>query len=177
MRVTTQPILATPRLRLRPYEVSDLDDMAAMFGDADVTAYTFLGRRDRAQTAAVLDGYMAFLEERGYGMLAITDGQTGAYLGEVGTFVSPMGDLALRYALAKAGWGRGYAGEASAAVLDDHFDRLGLERLVAGVKAENKASVRVMEKLGFVYERTITESGHTFGVFGMTRAAWRARPR
>ena len=167
----------TSRLRLRGYERSDLDVMAEMFGDAAVTAFTFLGRRDRAQTAAVLDEYMAFLAERGYGMLAILDRKSGEYLGEVGLFVSPMGPLALRYALNQAAWGKGYAVEASAAVIEDSFDRLGLDELIAGVKPENKPSLRVMEKLGFVYDRTITEAGHTFGIYSVTRGGWKARRR
>jgi ribosomal-protein-alanine N-acetyltransferase len=173
----TSPAFETARLRLRPYEPGDLDAMAEMFGDPDVTAYTFLGQRDREQTAAVLQDYMSFLAEHGYGMLAILDRATGAYLGEVGVFVSPMGPLALRYALNKVAWGRGYAAEASAAVIDDCFDRLGLEKLLAGVKPENRASVRVMEKLGFVYDRSVTESGHTFGLYSISREAWRRDQR
>ena len=170
-----QPVLETERLVLRPYAVGDLEPMAMMFGDPDVTAFTFLGRRDRAQTAAVLSDYMSFLATSGYGMLAILDRGTGAYLGEVGLFVAPMGPLALRYALAKSGWGRGYAVEASAGVLDDAFSRLRLESLLAGVKFENKPSLRVMEKLGFTYTETLTEAGHTFGLFRMTATEWAAR--
>jgi [ribosomal protein S5]-alanine N-acetyltransferase len=168
--VGRQPVLETGRLVLRPYAEADLDPMAAMFGDPDVTAFTFLGRRDREQTAAVLREYMSFLADHGYGMLAIADKASGAYLGEVGLFVSPMGPLALRYALAKSGWGRGYAVEASMAVIDDSFGRLGLESLIAGVKLENKPSLRVMEKLGFRYFDTVAEAGHTFGVFRISRA-------
>ncbi len=168
-------MLESERLVLRPYAQADLEPMAAMFDDPDVTAFTFLGRRDRAQTAAVLTEYMSFLAGHGYGMLTILDRTTGTYLGEVGLFVAPMGPLALRYALAKSGWGRGYAVEASAAVLDDAFGRLGLESLLAGVKFENKPSIRVMEKLGFAYVQTLTEAGHTFGLFRMTAKEWAAR--
>jgi RimJ/RimL family protein N-acetyltransferase len=175
--VSDTPVFETARLRLRPYDPGDLDAMAEMFGDPDVTAYTFLGGRDRAQTAAVLDEYMAFLAERGYGMLAIQDRVAGRYLGEVGLFVSPMGPLALRYALSRAAWGKGYAVEASIAVIDDSFERLGLDELIAGVKPENKPSLRVMEKLGFIYDRTITVSGHAFGIYSVTRDGWKARRR
>ncbi len=140
-----------------------------------MTAFTLVGRRDRAQTAAVLNEYMSFLAAHGYGMLAILDRASRSYLGEVGLFVSPMGPLALRYALAKAGWGRGYAAEASAAVIEDSFGRLGLADLIAGVKFENRPSLRVMEKLGFTYAKTITKAGHTFGIFRVTAEEWAAR--
>jgi [ribosomal protein S5]-alanine N-acetyltransferase len=178
-----QPIRAaarsfeTARLLLRPYEPGDLDAMAEMFGDAEVTAHTLLGRRDRAQTSAVLDGYRGFLAERGYGMLAILDRETGQYFGEVGLFVSPMGPLALRYALARPAWGKGIATEASAAVLNDSFDDLGLHRVFAGVTAENGASLRVMDKLGFVFREVVSAGGKTFNLFELTRDDWKARSR
>lgn len=175
IKVGPQPVLTTPRLLLRPYAAGDLDAMAGMFGDPDVTAFTFLGYRNREQTAEVLEEYMGFLAAHGYGMLAILDRATGEYLGEAGLFMSPMGVPALRYALVKAAWGRGYAVEASAAVIDDSFERLGLERLIAGVKFENTPSLRVMEKLGFAYEETMTAEGHTFGLFSISREAWRSR--
>jgi [ribosomal protein S5]-alanine N-acetyltransferase len=176
LNVGPQPALETGRLVLRPYVEADLDPMAAMFGDPEVTAFTLLGSRDREQTAAVLGDYMSFLAVHGYGMLAILDKSTGAYLGEVGLFVSPMGPLALRYALAKSGWGRGYAVEASAAVIDDSFGRLGLESLIAGVKLENEPSLRVIEKLGFTYFDTVTEAGHTFALFRIAATEWAPRP-
>jgi RimJ/RimL family protein N-acetyltransferase len=68
--VGPQPVLETERLILRPYGAGDLDPMAAMFGDPEVTAFTFLGLCNRDQTAAVLADYMSFLADRGYGMLA-----------------------------------------------------------------------------------------------------------
>lgn len=167
--------IVTERLTLRPYEAGDLDPMAAMFGDPEVTAHTFLGRQDREGTAKVLAGYMAFLAERGYGMCAILDRADARYLGEVGLFVTPMGPLALRYALDKSAWGKGYAVEASAAILEDSFGRLGLDRLMAGVIPANAGSNRVMEKLGFAPGEMLTAGGHEFRVFEITAAAWRAR--
>jgi ribosomal-protein-alanine N-acetyltransferase len=167
--------METARLRLRPYEPGDIDGMAGMFGDREVTAFTFLGYRTREETQAVLEEYMAFVRDHGWGMLAMLDKSSGAYLGEVGLFLAPMGVVALRYALARAGWNKGFATEASVPVIDDAFGRLGLDKLVAGVKPENGPSLRVVEKLGFTWEDSVTTHGHTFGMFGLTADAWRAR--
>jgi RimJ/RimL family protein N-acetyltransferase len=167
--------LSTERLTLRPYVEADLDVMAAMFGDPEVTAHTFLGRQDRDGTAHVLAEYVSFFAERGYGMYAILRRDDGSYLGEAGLFVTPMGPLALRYALNKSAWGRGYAVEASAAIIDDSFDRLGLDRLIAGVIPANVGSNRVMEKLGFVPGEMLTAGGHEFRIFEITAEAWRVR--
>jgi RimJ/RimL family protein N-acetyltransferase len=167
----------TERLLLRPYEPGDLDAMVEMFGDAEVTAHTLLGFRDRAGTAAVLDGYRQFLAERGYGMLAILDKQTGGYLGEVGLFVTPMGPIALRYALARPAWGRGYATEASAAVIDDVFDDLRLHRLLAGVIAANTGSIKVVDKLGFAFDSVVSAAGKEFNLYVLPRETWLDRRR
>ena len=51
-------------------------------------------------------------------------------------------------------WGRGYAGEALAAVVDHAFDDLGLPRVEASARPDNRASIRVQEKLGFRFVGT-----------------------
>ena len=172
---TSPRSLETARLTLRPYEPGDLDAMAEMFGDRAVTAHTLLGTRTRDATVEVLDSYREFLAERGYGMLAILDKTTGHYLGEVGLFVAPMGPLALRYALARQAWGKGFATEASAAVLDDAFDGLGLHRVLAGVIAANLASIKVVDKLGFVFDSVANAAGKEFNLYALSREAWLRR--
>jgi [ribosomal protein S5]-alanine N-acetyltransferase len=151
--------------------------MAEMFGDREVTAHTLLGYRTREQTAGVLESYQNFVAERGYGMLAILDRQSGAYLGEVGLFVTPMGPLALRYALARDAWGRGYATEASIPVIDDAFDALGLHRLFAGVVEANTASIRVVDKLGFAFDSVVSAGGKEFNLYQLPREVWQERRR
>lgn len=173
--MTQELELRTPRLVLKPYVEADLDPMAEMFGDPEVTAFTYLGRQDREGTAQVLRDYMAVFADAGYGMFAVRD-TGGAYVGEAGLFVPPAAasadTLALRYALNRSAWGKGYATEASRAVIDDAFGRLGLERLMAGVVADNVASVRVMERLGFVRGRQATAGRHTFDLYLLRRDDW-----
>lgn len=173
--------LTTTRLTLEPYADHHLDPMAAMFGDPEVTAFTYLGRQDREGTGRVLAGYRAFHEANGYGMYAIIDRGTGDYLGEAGLFVPPAVAsaelLALRYALARSAWGKGIATEASAAVIDDAFGRLGKPAIIAGVVPHNLPSMRVMDRLGFSRGPEVTSGVHGYAVFTLTREAWAARPR
>ncbi|MEC2715406.1 GNAT family N-acetyltransferase [Bacillus cereus] len=56
------------------------------------------------------------------------------------------------YALSYDKWGKGYATEATYALLQYAFLKIGIERVVAVVFPENKASVRVLKKLGFQFE-------------------------
>ena len=175
------PTLTTGRLTLEPYADHHLDPMAAMFGDPEVTAFTYLGRQDREGTARVLAEYRGFHLANGYGMYAILDRETGAYYGEAGLFVPPAAAstdlLALRYALSRAAWGKGIATEASSAVIDDVFGRLDKPAIIAGVVPHNLPSMRVMDRLGFSRGDEVTSGVHTYAVFTLTREAWRARER
>jgi RimJ/RimL family protein N-acetyltransferase len=54
-------------------------------------------------------------------------------------------------------WGRGYATEA-VAVVAKHLLSNGVERLLATVTVGNAASVRVLERNGFLYTRTIADN-------------------
>jgi len=63
----------------------------------------------------------------------------------------------LGYEIAPAHWGQGYASEAARAMLDFGFRGLGLQRIWAWCNAENRASSRVLEKLGMRQARRIVE--------------------
>ena len=54
--------------------------------------------------------------------------------------------------LARPYWGQGYAYEAARAAIDDGFSRLVLGEIVAFTAPANRASRRVMEKLGMTYD-------------------------
>ena len=57
----------------------------------------------------------------------------------------------LGYWLEEAFWGDGLASEAGAAVRDFAFQQLNLEGLRSGHAADNPASGRVLQKLGFIH--------------------------
>ena len=50
---------------------------------------------------------------------------------------------------------KGYATESARAVIDYARNKLGLKHVVAITAPENKASVRVLEKIGFEYEKMV----------------------
>ncbi|MCC8436612.1 GNAT family N-acetyltransferase [Brevibacillus sp. M2.1A] len=52
-------------------------------------------------------------------------------------------------------WGNGYAFEAASALTAYAFDVIGLDRLYAKAHPDNKASRRIIEKLGFSFERVL----------------------
>jgi RimJ/RimL family protein N-acetyltransferase len=62
--------------------------------------------------------------------------------------VGPSDEIALSHVLSFKSWGRGIATEAAARLLQQAFELLGLDRVMAVIMAANHTSRRVLEKLG-----------------------------
>ena len=76
--------------------------------------------------------------------------------------LQPLDDLPgieIGWWLASDVWGQGLAMEAAQVVLSDAFGRLELSRIVAVALRENRASTRIMEKLGMIYEGEAAHHG------------------
>lgn len=67
----------------------------------------------------------------------------------------------LGFAFMKAYWSNGYAYESSVAVLDYGWRGLGLKRIIAMADGENRSSTRLLDKLGFEFERMARMPGET----------------
>ena len=52
-------------------------------------------------------------------------------------------------------WGQGYAWESASAVLDYGTGALGMRRVLAVTSPDNYRSIKLLEKMGFVFERAI----------------------
>lgn len=144
------PLLLTERLALRPLGAVDLDDMLAVYGDADAMRWVGDGRPITGDACREwIDKTAANFAARGYGMCALVDRDTGAVAGFAG-LVHPGGQeqVEIKYALRRARWGQGLATEAVAALLAHGRERFGLRRVEATTAPENAASHRVLEKVG-----------------------------
>jgi ribosomal-protein-alanine N-acetyltransferase len=140
-------MLRTARLLLRDW----CDDAATAFVamGADPAMQRYLPPPD----PDVVRRMRAHWREHGFGRFVVgVPGET-AFAGIVGLShvrdelsFGPAVEAAWR--LAPAYWGRGYATEAARAAIDDGFYRLGLSEIVAFTVPANKASRRVMTRLG-----------------------------
>jgi RimJ/RimL family protein N-acetyltransferase len=103
----------------------------------------------------------AWLPPKDLGLLATVYKPENCYIGRCGLYprrdeegrVIP-GEAVLAFYLARPYWGRGLATEAGQAFVRHGFDVLKLTCIVAGMNAQNLASIRVVEKLGFVRVRS-----------------------
>jgi ribosomal-protein-alanine N-acetyltransferase len=160
------PLLSTPRLRLRCLE---LDDAEIMFENLNTPeAVRFGGKAPPATVAATREKIEKVLAtvRAGEGISwALTDIQTGAYLGGAGLWRwdKPNFRAEVGYEISSRVWGRGLMTEAVRAIIAFGFQRMDLHSIEAKVHPENTASIRVLEKLGFQREALFREN-HFNGV-------------
>ncbi len=163
--------IETERLILRPPTNADLDNWASrIFADPEVMRYT--PKRDmtpyeRAERALRVssENWTA----HGYGGWIIRDKLDEQLLGSCDLDQEELGEVELGYVLAKAYWGKGIATETARAVVRFAFETVRLERLAAVVVPENIASWRLLENMGFIYEKKAHYYGWDVVYYGIRR--------
>ena len=145
-------LLRTARLTLRPHRLEDVTFMVRLNADPECVHYTGdVAFDDPSLALAVVAALQAQYAERRMGRLVVIEQETGEPVGWCGLKWHPDdGEADLGYRFLRSRWGRGYATEASRACIQYGFEDLDLPCLIARVVPANVASVRVLEKLGFV---------------------------
>ncbi|MGK5447711.1 GNAT family N-acetyltransferase [Streptomyces radiopugnans] len=153
MSSTTSPFpdrieLAGEGLVLRDWTEADLAAMPDLFDHPDIAHWTPIASPfDEAAARTRLDRARRLRAEGTAVLLAITvDGR--APLGEVMLRRAPEG-TEIGYAVGPAHRGRGLAARAVRVMAAYAFERLGAERVILELEAENAASVAVATKAGF----------------------------
>jgi RimJ/RimL family protein N-acetyltransferase len=148
--------LETPRLRMRPFTPDDLENFVLLGSDPEVMRYISNGvPRPREEAAVALGNLVEHWQTHAFGVWVLEDRATGQFLGRCGLRILPAigGEVELLYTLMRHAWGRGIATEAARASLQYAFDVLKLRRIIALAEPANRASWRIMEKLGMNRER------------------------
>ena len=150
-------ILQTKRLTLRTWSPDDADVGFRIWSDPEVMRYIGTGQPNASieETRAWLARMIAHQELHGFGFWAVVEKKTRQLIGSCGLGYGRDGGLPLEvgYTLARSHWGQGYATEAAGACLRYAFERLSLPEVTASVDSRNIASQRVLEKIGFRYQR------------------------
>ena len=146
--MTQIPIVETERLLLRGWKESDLDPLAHMMANPEVTRFIG-GVQPRSSVWRAIAMYVGLWALRGYGFWVVERKSDGAFLGRVGLWrPESWPDIELAWSLDRPYWGNGYATEAARAVIDYGFLNLEVPKLVSLINPENGASQRVAMRLG-----------------------------
>jgi RimJ/RimL family protein N-acetyltransferase len=167
-----EPVLTTPRLRLRMLQETDFEQYAAIHEDPDVTRFTtrsVLNRMDAWRHLAMIVGHWHL---RGFGMWGVEELATGHLVGRVG-FYQPDGwpDFELGWTIGRNWWGKGYASEAARRCLRYAFDDMHRDHVISLIDPANTPSIRVADAIGETLEREIEVGGYQLLMYGIRRGA------
>jgi ribosomal-protein-alanine N-acetyltransferase len=106
--------------------------------------------------AYITNGPMASYEKHGFGLWMVEAKQSGERVGICGLLKRDVLDAVdIGYALLPEFWSKGYALESATAVLSFAREKLQLKRVAAVVSPHNQSSIRLLEKIGFAFEKMV----------------------
>lgn len=157
----TDIVIDTPRLVLRAWRESDLEDFfayASVPGVGEMAGWPHHETMDT--TREILKSFMD-----GKATFALVERQSSQVIGSLGLHTSWANDddryrhlhtKEIGYVLAKEHWGKGLMPEAVQAVIADCFANRDVEALTCGHFLKNSQSKRVIEKCGFSFVKQDT---------------------
>ncbi|MEZ5812129.1 MAG: GNAT family N-acetyltransferase [Rhizobiaceae bacterium] len=181
--------IETGRLVLRHWRADDIEPFHRLNSDDRVMRF-FPFRRDRKQSAEMLERIRRMVADDGFGWAAICRRDDDTTIGFSGlsrigfeTAFTPAVEIGWR--LLPEHWRKGYASEAARALLAHGFNDLGLDEIVSFAVQDNHASTGVMRAIGMTAEPELDFDmpgiaddmahlrRHVF--YRMRREDWRAR--
>ena len=143
-------VLTTPRLSVRQFVPGDEDELHAICGDRRTMRYVGDGMvLSWRRCAEWIEESLADYASCGCGASAVYVAGESSMAGYCGIVVARRrADREIIYAFRPQWWGLGLASELIPALLSYGFNTCRLPRLVATIRPENHASLRVVEKAG-----------------------------
>ncbi len=149
------PTLKTERLSLRAMHPIDAEDMYDYACRREVTEFLLW---EPHPSVAYTKQYLGYIQSR-YALgdfydWAVIERESRRMIGTCGfTRIDTVNNMAeIGYVLNPDFWGRGYATEMVQKIIEFAFSELGVHRIEARFMEGNRASLRVMEKLGMTFE-------------------------
>ena len=163
MPMNTGHMLTTARMTLTDITEADFTTTYAADRDPMVARYVGDGLRESRSFEEYCDYFKgrvsSWMNER-YRMWAMRLHGDYALIGWV--MLRPINDssyVEVGYRLPQSSWGKGYATEATLALLDYGFNAVGLDEITAVTHADNTASQHVLTKAGLKRDGTLNYNG------------------
>ena len=149
------PNLCTERLLLRPIESSDLAALQEFWNNPEVRRYLWADQiMSRETVSEIIAASQRCFEQLGSGFFAIEVATNpGVLVGFCGHRQFEDGtQTEVLFGILPEFWGEGYVTEAAHAVLRHGFETCGIDHVIAATETPNQRSVRVLQRLGMVFE-------------------------
>ena len=153
--------ITTARMLGSPMTSEDYPNLRKMHTDPETMA-TLGGIRTEQQTRDNLAWNLKVWKENGFGLWILRSKETGEFMGQGGLRrleVDGKTEVEVAYGFLPQYWQQGLATEIAQFSVNIAFDALQLDNIVALTLTTNLKSQRVMQKLGFNYEKNFTHFG------------------
>lgn len=149
-------VLETERLSLRKLTIEDAQFILTLLNEPSFIRY--IGdkqvRNVEDAEAYILNGPVASYERNAFGLYLVQLRESYTPVGMCGFLKrAELPDPDIGFAFLPEFWRKGFAFEAAAALLQDARARLKLQRILAITSLDNEASIKLLERLGFRFER------------------------
>lgn len=162
--------IKTDRLVIKSNQEVDLEPLAALWADPDVTHYMG-GPRNYEEILGILREDAQANPQPAFDLWPVIEKETGQIIGTGGILekdIDGRNQYEIIYVLAKSAWGKGFATELASSLKDYAFDELGLKRVTALIDPDNQESERVATKIGLRHEKdTVRPNGKIMRMFAL----------
>lgn len=161
--------IKTERLILRRFETSDADDMLK-YWIADENVQFNYGEpvyKTYNEVKCLLDKYTNSYKNPDYYRWAIIEKKSGFCIGQIAYFLMDSKNhfAEIEYCIGTDFQNKGYATEATKAIIAFGFNNIHLHKVQICCKSVNVKSRRVIEKCGFTYEGALRDYFYLDGVY------------
>jgi len=162
--------IETDRLVIKSNQEVDLEPLAALWADPEVTRYMG-GPRNYEEILKILIEDAEVNPQPAFDLWPVVEKETGHIIGTSGILekdIDGRNQYEVIYVLAKSAWGKGFATELASTLKDYAFNELGLKRITALIDADNQRSEMVATKIGLRYEKdTVRPNGKKMLLFAL----------
>lgn len=166
--------IETRRLVIREFKREEFQQLAPILANSHVMRFSPTGTLSVPQTQKKIENFISSYEKYGFGKWAVILKESNKLIGYCGIAVEQIDDKdekEIGYRLDPKFWGKGLATEAASAAIQYGFEKLKFPYVLGIVERENKASVRVLKKLGMQYEKETIFHGFEMDVYRLEIAA------
>lgn len=153
--------IETERLTLRRFEYKDAEAMLKYWiADEKIQSmYSEPVYTTKEAVNELLEKYIGSYEKSDHYRWAVIEKESGECIGQIAFFLvdSKNHFAEIEYCIGSEFQCRGYATEATKAIIRYGFEKINLHKIQICTKDINKPSKRVIEKCGFTYEGTLRD--------------------
>jgi len=163
-------LFQTDRMIARQIQTTDFDDIFKLHNDP-LVARTLGGTKTESEVKQCLVNYINQWQKHGYCYWIFFDKKTSEFIGRGGlrhVSINNRDEVEIGFSVKSKFWGKGFATEIGKTAIEVARSFSNINNLVCFTTPDNKASLAVMKKLGFVYE-------HDFEYVGITHVLYRLK--